>query len=378
MTKFALTWRYASALLLLAVLSGGAHLVMTHILGEEKQRAKLIDLSLRQRSLSQRVVVLGYVADRGLEADARARSLAEMHTAILDLLAVRAHVVEAQTGRLAPGDDAVWREIDQRMDAFVNTARAVAEYARSGEDIPGAQLERLSEAGGLRLLTGLDTLILRQQQKTEESLVRLGRLQMGFAIGSLTVLALMGVTLFRPLVNDIVADRQELEAANRELSRLATADCLTGLFNRRKFDEVIAREMELVRRYADRVALIMFDIDHFKTINDTYGHAVGDRVLAELARLALGEVRAVDYVFRWGGEEFLILAPRTGEHEAFVMAEKLRTAVGGHAFPDGVRLTVSLGVAEYRSGEPLEDWLTRVDQALYAAKRGGRNKTMAG
>jgi diguanylate cyclase (GGDEF)-like protein len=378
MTKFALTWRYASALLLLAALFGGSYLVLDRIMADETQRSRIIDLSVRQRMLCQRVVVLGFVADRAPLTVVREKSLAEMQEAILELLSVHARLSEEQYGRMAPGDDAVWQEVDRRMDVFVNTARTVARQARSGEPLARALTNRLQETGGLELLSGLDVLILRRQQESEASLRLLDRLQLAFLVGALSLLAFMGVVLFRPLVNDIVADRIELQTANEELAKLATADCLTGLFNRRKFDEIIVREMELARRYADHVALVMFDIDHFKAINDTMGHAAGDRVLAELARLALGGVRSVDYVFRWGGEEFLILAPRTGDHDAFEMAEKLRVLVAGHAFPDGVRLTISLGVAEYRPGESLEDWLTRVDQAMYAAKRGGRNKTMAG
>jgi diguanylate cyclase (GGDEF)-like protein len=378
MTKFALTWRYASALLLLAALSGGSYLVLDRIMTAEKQRARLIDLSVRQRMLSQRVVVLGFVADRAPLSAVREKSLADMQGAILELLSVHARLAEEQSGRPDPADDEVWREIERRMDVFVNTARTVARYAQSGEPLTRSLTNRLHESGGLELLAGLDALILHHQNQSVESLQLLDRLQLAFLVGTLAVLAFMGVVLFRPLINDIVADRQQLQAANEELAKLATADCLTGLSNRRKFDEVIVREMELARRYADPVALVMFDIDHFKSINDSMGHAVGDRVLSDLARVALSSLRSVDYVFRWGGEEFLVLAPRTGDHDAFGMAEKLRLLVQEHAFPDGVRLTISLGVAEYRAGESLEDWLTRVDQAMYAAKRGGRNRTMAG
>ncbi|NMC48047.1 MAG: GGDEF domain-containing protein, partial [Desulfovibrio sp.] len=126
------------------------------------------------------------------------------------------------------------------------------------------------------------------------------------------------------------------------------------------------------------VSLLMFDIDHFKIINDSRGHAAGDQILRAIAALAVRHVRSVDYVFRWGGEEFLILTPRTGLSEARAVADKLRDMAERHPFPDGVRLTMSLGVAEHAQGEALEDWLTRVDKAMYAAKRGGRNRVEAG
>jgi len=377
MTKFALTWRYACALLLLAALAGGSYLFLDRTMDLERRRAVVIDLSVRQRMLAQGVVVLGFVADRAALPSVREAALNEMQGALRELLSVHARLGGLQTGDLAFPDRDSWQEITRRLDVFVNTARTVARQAQAGKPLAPAMLSRLHEAGSLELLAGLDALLLHHQSESGRSLYLLDRLPLAFLIGTLAILAFMGVALFRPLVNDIVADRIELQTANEELAKLATADCLTGLFNRRKFDEVVVREMELARRYADHVALVMFDIDHFKTINDTLGHAVGDRVLAELARLALGGVRSVDYVFRWGGEEFLILAPRTGDHDAFEMAEKLRALVAEHVFPDGVRLTISLGVAEYRAGESLEDWLTRTDQAMYAAKRGGRNKTMA-
>ncbi|MEF3695890.1 GGDEF domain-containing protein [Desulfolutivibrio sp.] len=378
MTKFALTWRYASALLLLAVLAGGSYLFLDRTMNLERRRAVVIDLSVRQRMLAQSVVILGFVADRAALPSVRDTALNEMQGALRELLSVHARLGGLQTGDLAPPDTDSWQEITRRLDVFVNTARTVARQAQAGKPLSHALIRRFHETGGLELLAGLDALLLHHQSESGRSLFLLDRLPLAFLLGTLAILAFMGVALFRPLINDIVADRRSLEIANEELGKLATVDCLTGLFNRRKFDEVVVREMELARRYADHVSLLMFDIDHFKTINDTLGHAVGDKVLADLGRLAAVGMRSVDYVFRWGGEEFLILAPRTDDHAAFGVAEKLRQTVADHAFSDGVRLTVSFGVAEYRPGELLEDWLTRVDQAMYSAKRSGRNKTMTG
>ncbi|NDY55740.1 GGDEF domain-containing protein [Desulfovibrio sulfodismutans] len=378
MTKFALTWRYASALLLLAALAGGSYLFLDRSMDLERRRAVVIDLSVRQRMLAQSVVILGFVADRAAQPSVRDAALGEMQGALRELLSIHARLGSLQIGDLAPPDADSWLESTRRLDVFVNTARTVARQVQAGKPLSHALIIRLHETGGLELLAGLDALLLHHQSESGQSLFLLDRLPLAFFLGTLAILAFMGVMLFRPLVNDIVADRRSLEIANEELGKLATVDCLTGLFNRRKFDEVVVREMELARRYADHVSLLMFDIDHFKTINDTLGHAVGDKVLADLGRLAVTSMRSVDYVFRWGGEEFLILAPRTDDHAAFGVAEKLRQTVAAHWFSDGVRLTISLGVAEYRPGEGLEDWLTRVDQAMYAAKRGGRNKTMAG
>ncbi len=378
MTKFALTWRFASALMLLAVLAGGSYLVLGRVMVEEKWRGQVIELSIRQRMLAQRVVIEKFLLDRESLPSDRERLLTEMAGAITELMAVHARLSGLLTGPLLPPDDEKWREIADRESGFVSAAWTAAQRIQAGEGLSREISERLRETGGLELLAGMDFQIMWHQKQSEENLQRLDRLQLAMLVGTLCLLTFMGVALFRPLANRIVADRRKLEAANEDLERMATVDVLTGLLNRRKFDEVIVREMELSRRYDDPLSLLMFDIDHFKKINDSLGHAAGDRVLAEIASLAARHVRSVDYVFRWGGEEFLILTPRTGLAEARAVADKLRDMAERHPFPDGVRLTISLGVAEHVQGEALEDWLTRVDKAMYAAKRGGRNRAEVG
>jgi diguanylate cyclase (GGDEF)-like protein len=122
------------------------------------------------------------------------------------------------------------------------------------------------------------------------------------------------------------------------------------------------------------VSLLMLDLDRFKAINDTYGHLVGDRVLIELTRRLGHHLREVDILARWGGEEFMILMPHGGAREAVHAAEKLRALVAERAFPEVGAVTVSIGVAEYRPRERDDAWIKRADDALYAAKAGGRNR----
>jgi len=155
---------------------------------------------------------------------------------------------------------------------------------------------------------------------------------------------------------------------------LAETDRLTGLFNKGKFNEVLKKEIERVKRYKRPLSLIIFDIDHFKRINDTYGHKVGDEVLKELAKVIKKSVRKTDFVARWGGEEFVILALETDLEGAFKLAEKIRKTVEEHEFPTVKNVTVSLGVAQYIDGESPEDFIIRADMALYKAKEGGRNR----
>lgn len=161
-----------------------------------------------------------------------------------------------------------------------------------------------------------------------------------------------------------------------ELEKISVTDRLTGAWNRHHFDRIIPVELARSLRYRQPLSLIFFDIDHFKQINDTFGHAAGDTVLGGLVKLTNANIRASDMLFRWGGEEFMILASSTHYRAGESLAEGLRSKVAGHDI-DGVgRITISLGVAEYRSEEGQEHWFKRADQALYAAKNSGRNRVV--
>ncbi|BAF69750.1 GGDEF domain-containing protein [Nitratiruptor sp. SB155-2] len=160
-----------------------------------------------------------------------------------------------------------------------------------------------------------------------------------------------------------------------KFEEMATVDKLTGLFNRHKFQEIAEIEIKRSHRHKRPLSVILFDIDHFKKINDTYGHDIGDVVLRELAKIIKQNIRKYDYAIRWGGEEFLILTPETDEKQAFAMAEKLRKAVESHTFPEVGKVTISLGVASVDPNESIDQAIKKADNALYGSKLGGRNKT---
>ncbi len=168
--------------------------------------------------------------------------------------------------------------------------------------------------------------------------------------------------------------QDELARLNAELETLATTDRLTGVFNRRKFDELLTHEMVRAKRYGMPLSLIMFDIDHFKLVNDTYGHQVGDEVLQGLALLVAGHVRESDSLARWGGEEFMVMATNSELEDAARLAEKLRELIAQADFGSAGQITCSFGVARYASPETEEQFTYRADAALYRAKAGGRNR----
>jgi len=155
----------------------------------------------------------------------------------------------------------------------------------------------------------------------------------------------------------------------------AATDPLTGVLNRRRFMALLREEERRASEGGRGFSLIMFDIDHFKTVNDRYGHDVGDSVLREITGVVQDNVRGTDRLSRWGGEEFMILAAESDVRRARRVAERLRRKIEAFDFT-GVRtvVTSSFGVTQYRPDEALEDFIKRVDQALYKAKQSGRNR----
>lgn len=180
-------------------------------------------------------------------------------------------------------------------------------------------------------------------------------------------------------VEGVMVDITERKRMLEELRYLATTDGLTGLYNRRYFLELCERELSRAARYRLDIGLLLLDADHFKGVNDTHGHDVGDEVLRIITRLCRANLREVDITGRMGGEEFAVLLPQTGLHAAQDTAERLRKAIAQTALPlpDGqmLRFTVSIGVCSLAARDLSVKQLFKVaDQALYAAKRGGRNR----
>lgn len=173
-----------------------------------------------------------------------------------------------------------------------------------------------------------------------------------------------------------MSDITDMEEEAKMLEKLATTDPLTKIYNRLKLNELLALEVKKSDRYKLPLSLIMLDIDHFKNINDTYGHDIGDKVLIKLCELVSASIRETDVFARWGGEEFIIMLPNTAGEGAQVMAENLRKVIENTNFGSVGVLTASFGVSEYCPNTNMEDVLKKVDDALYEAKRGGRNKVI--
>lgn len=168
----------------------------------------------------------------------------------------------------------------------------------------------------------------------------------------------------------------EMAEKNRQLKSMAERDPLTGLYNRNKLEQRLPNILAIAERLKTPISFIILDIDHFKAVNDQYGHAVGDRILIHLANILRRNVRESDMVFRWGGEEFLVLAIGAPLSGASVLAEHLRTMIESENFDTVGHITASFGIAETSYMGPKDNWFERVDAALYKAKETGRNRVV--
>ena len=168
----------------------------------------------------------------------------------------------------------------------------------------------------------------------------------------------------------------ELENSKQELERLSVTDPLTGLGNRRKLDVFLKQELSNALRHIAPLSIIIFDLDHFKNINDNLGHNTGDQILQKLATLIPQRIRAADLLGRWGGEEFMLICPNTELSGAERLAEILRIAISTHDFSIPLPLRCSFGVAQLQISENAASLFSRADSALYEAKQAGRNQVV--
>lgn len=202
----------------------------------------------------------------------------------------------------------------------------------------------------------------------------------GFRIGSVCAIDSVARS-FGPREKAILTELAHVAMNELELRRLASTDALTGVASRRAFKDEAGKFVALARRHRSALSCITLDLDHFKSINDTYGHAAGDQVLAAVSDLVSSQLRRTDLFGRLGGEEFAVLLPHTDQHRAWEAAEKLRLAIRTLKIPGShppIAVSASLGVASLDPiGDDIDSLLQKADEALYAAKRAGRNRSAA-
>ncbi|MDQ7093148.1 diguanylate cyclase [Desulfosporosinus sp. PR] len=232
------------------------------------------------------------------------------------------------------------------------------------------------------LLENFVSIVNQYQTESEAKIQRLQLLNSASGAIILLTITFLGVYIFRPLTNTLVAEKIQLEKTNQELSLLSSMDGLTGIANRRQFDQSLAQLWSLASRKTEPIALIICDIDFFKAYNDHYGHLQGDECLKKVASgLKESLKRQGDLLARYGGEEFVVILPNTDIDGAAKVAEVLRADIEGLEIPHlfssvSPRITVSAGVAclYASSTSSPEHLIEAADQALYQAKQTGRNR----
>ncbi|MBB5322533.1 GGDEF domain-containing protein [Marinobacter oulmenensis] len=181
-------------------------------------------------------------------------------------------------------------------------------------------------------------------------------------------------------VTEFASSKRALERANDKLATLSITDRLTGLLNRGAWENLVDAEYERFRRYGQSATLVMFDIDHFKKVNDTHGHLAGDEVIRHTAQVTLSNIRQTDSAGRYGGEEFGVILPETDAEGARIICERIRTAIEESTVKTttgDIRYTISVGISQLEEGpENYMQWLQKADEGLYEAKEGGRNRVV--
>ncbi len=186
------------------------------------------------------------------------------------------------------------------------------------------------------------------------------------------ILSFTGLAILTIYISKVFADN------SNTLAELSIRDALTGVYNRRFMTDFLQRELDRARQTGSRVYVLMLDIDHFKRINDTYGHGFGDHVLLACAQAIQNTLRKSDVIVRYGGEEFAIIMPAQTPVKVADIAERIRQAISSLRFRYNVTITVSIGIEESQPDDTIEDILIRADQCMYKAKQNGRNRVVVG
>jgi diguanylate cyclase (GGDEF)-like protein len=268
--------------------------------------------------------------------------------------------------------------------------RAFLEAMKVGAEASGVVFHSLLDAGSARLFQQLD--ITRSGRKDPLDLrhpTASGHLTIKYqfigmsggriaAIGIDRTAETELIDQMSALIDDLHREIAHREELSKELERMAITDFLTGLANRRQFDKVLNDEWGRTRRYRTDFSLLLIDLDHFKSVNDRFGHQAGDEVLKEVASSIMAEVRAEDVVARYGGEEFAVIALGAKAQDGFELGERLRLKIQGRAMPASVpSMTITVGIASSRDLPPdagLADLVASADAALYRGKQNGRNR----
>ncbi len=375
-----MTITYVLSLSVIACLSIIVHLMLDRIIAEQNDTATEVNISGQQRMLSQRIslLTLEYLNTGAEEFKVESiETLNKMRSNHQFLL--KKHLASLKNNQVSPMSEAMqnlYFKLPHNVDYKIKQFTAlINESLKLNVDINQIQDKRFWRLAKTSLLQSLNTVV---DQYESESLFKVNELrsaqQVVFVIILLTIL-IEALFIFRPMVDKVARYAERLQ-------KEANFDHLTGLLNRRAFAMLAGKSVANCRRYKEPLSLLTFDIDHFKLINDTYGHDIGDKALQHISQIIKNSVRESDAVARFGGEEFVVLLPKTNEANAQLLAEKVRNKIetGPLTLEQTViNMTASCGVSEFYSSETnVGETLKRADEGLYKAKSQGRNRVCHG
>lgn len=220
---------------------------------------------------------------------------------------------------------------------------------------------------------GIVYTLLITPPESPESMLRLFYLTI---MAGFFILVAQALLVLKRFIDILDRDSAALEEMSGQLEKLVMYDAMTKAFNRTKFEEVAARELNNVRRYGNSLSGIIFDVDDYRSINENHGYKTGDKLLMNLTHYIDGKLRNNDYLFRWRGGKFVILAPHTDVDKAAMVAEKIRQHVDHKIFGGKIRMTISLGVVQAGETDTPDSFIQRLQTALAGAKNTGRNRVM--
>lgn len=371
--NFSNTTKYAIILGLIAMSSLCSHYVTSQLIKTSLQTASIINEAGRQRMYSQRIASLAIQYTDGNKNTKEPLSITiakfeQNHNSLINRM--KSHV----NGFSFVSHDHQHNPYTQKETAlaiynYLTLAKQVATLANTDPAIKPVTKALVDEANN-HILSNLDNAVVWEQKHAEAHLSAINNAQNinFFIIITTLIIGVLGV--FRPMVKN-----------SSYLMNLANIDSLTGTLTRRAFSERAKNELNRAKRYHKPLSILAIDVDHFKNINDNYGHGGGDAALVALSGHIQQSLRHSDFLGRWGGEEFLILLCEANIEEASVVAERYRASLAEIKVPYGsesIMLTVSIGVAAYASAtDTLEGLINQADNALYQAKNAGRNQVFS-
>lgn len=385
-----LTHTYVLALGLIALLTLATFITMHLIILTQKDSALLVNLSGSQRWLSQRATLLSvelvYISNNVERDQSRMELLStldRLQTNHQTLIEGNSNLISSRM--LSPQMQQMYfsrpTNMDARINSFISEALALANDPENLLTPDNSHLKYLLQ-NSENILNSLDQIVLLHQKESEAKVQRLRIVEITSGMIIFVTLIFLGLYIFRPLASSLIKERAQLEKANQELSLLSSVDGLTGIANRRHFDQILEKLWLKAIRNKEPMAIILCDIDFFKAYNDTYGHLQGDECLKQVATSLKSSLkRPEDFVARYGGEEFVVILPNTDVEGALTVAETLRADLESLEIPHRLssitpKVTISLGIAIGYADPTYQPkaLVEAADTALYQAKQEGRNR----